>query len=242
MRLHILKGERSLMERRGFSEGSAESGFSIMELMIAMAVTLVLMVLATTLLASSLNTRKRENQRTEAIADVQRALNIISREVANAGFGLTSNGIVAADSDTQSIRIRSNLNAFNGGTGSNATSETDEDVYFSLYANGSNVMVTRFDINTSNTTVLANRIDNFYIRYYDERVTYSTSACDITSVLNSAGSAEAEVTPNNAKYIVVAACVRLPAIGTQGATGYQPAMNELLVTDITLRNISASSY
>lgn len=229
------------MESGNF-KGSAESGFSIMELMIAMAVTLVVMVVASTLLAGSLNTRTRENQRTEAIADVQRALNLMSREVSNAGFGLTSNGIVAADSDSASIRIRSNLNAFTGGTGYNTTSEQDEDVSFSLYANGSNVMVTRYDVNTATTTVLANRIDEFNIHYYNERVTYTTSGCDITNPLNSAGAAEAEVTPNNAKYVVIAACVQLPAVGTKGATGYQPEMNELLVTDITLRNANVSSY
>ncbi len=240
MSLYILKRQRSFM--KSSDRLSAQSGFSLMELMIAMAVTLVVMVVASTLLAGSLNTRKRENQRTEALADVQRALNTLSREISNSGFGLNSNGIVAADSNGQSIRIRSNLNAFTGGTGVNAVSEQDEDVYFSLYANGSNIMVTRFDVNTSTTTVLANRIDNFNIHYYDERVTYTTSGCDITSPLNSAGAAEAEVPPSDAKYIVIAACVRLPAIGTKGATGYQPAMNELLVTDITLRNAIASSY
>ena len=220
----------------------SENGFSLVELMIAMAVTLVVMTLASTLLAASFNTRRRENQRTEALADVQRALNIMSREIANTGFGMSMNGIVAGDSDAQSIRIRTNLNAFTGGTGYDATSEQDEDVSFALYANGANVMVARYDVNTNTTTVLANRIDSFRLHYYDERVTYSISGCDITNPRNSAGATEAEVAPSSARYIVIAACVQLPAIGTRGQTGYQPASTELLVTDIKLRNALAYLY
>ena len=220
----------------------SENGFSIIELMIAMAITLVVMALASTLLAASFNSRKRETQRTEALADVQRAINIMSREISNTGFGMTTNGIVAADSDNQSIRIRTNLNAFSGTTGYNATSEQDEDVSFALYANGANVMIARLDVNTNTTTVLANRIDSFRLHYYDERVTYTVSGCDITNPLNSAGNAEAEVTPSSAAYIVIAACVQLQAVGTRGQVGYQPASTETLITDVKLRNVLAYQY
>ena len=72
-----------------------ESGFSLVELCVALTVTLVIMAIASTLLASSFNVRNRENQRSSAIADAQRALNMMSREIANAAYGLGTNGIVA---------------------------------------------------------------------------------------------------------------------------------------------------
>ncbi len=60
-----------------------------------MVITMALMTAATTLLASALRVRSRENQKSDALADTQRALNIMSREIANTGFNMTNNGIVA---------------------------------------------------------------------------------------------------------------------------------------------------
>src|SRR4051794_32768505 len=92
----LVKSEMPIIRRH--SEPQTEAGFSLLELVLAMTVTLVVMGMASALLAGSFNIRARENQKSEAIADVQRALNVITREVANSGFGLTNNGIVAADS------------------------------------------------------------------------------------------------------------------------------------------------
>src|SRR6185295_4795809 len=94
---------------------NTSGGFSLLELLIAMVITMALMTAATTLLASALRVRSRENQKSDALADTQRALNIMSREIANSGFNLTNNGIVAADSGLNEIRVRSNLNKFDYG-------------------------------------------------------------------------------------------------------------------------------
>ena len=91
-----------------------DRGFSLIELLIAMTITLTVLGLTGGLLASSFNVRARENQKTDALADAQRALNIMTREIANTGFGLANNGIVAADSNETAIRVRANLNAFDG--------------------------------------------------------------------------------------------------------------------------------
>src|SRR5215471_20452993 len=94
-----------------------QAGFSLVELIIAMTITLVVLGIATTLLAQSLNVRTRGNDNVDAMADAERALNIMSREIGQAGFNLTDNGIVAADSvvdanGNSTIRIRANLNKF----------------------------------------------------------------------------------------------------------------------------------
>src|SRR5215216_1465047 len=100
------------VNRRRGAGRRGEAGFSLIELMVALGVTLVIMVIATRLLAMSMFVRQRENQRAEAVADVQRALQSVSREISYAVLGMTNNGLVASDSDDISIRIRSNLNAF----------------------------------------------------------------------------------------------------------------------------------
>ena len=216
-------------------------GFSLFELMIAMAITLVVMAITSTLLVSAFNIRSRENQRSDALADAQRALNIMSRELANSGFGLTDNGIVAADSGLSSIRVRSNLNAFDGTTTSNVIGDRNEDIKYLLYQTGGASYVVRLDIGTQNqTTVLANRVDALRIRYYPSKISYITSpnagACDIST-------AASEVTSKTeTKYIVITLCVELPAVGRPNAEGYQPASRVQLTTDVYLRNGDITSY
>src|SRR4030095_4211272 len=128
----------------------------------------------------------------------------------------------------QSIRIISNLDgAPDPATPDIAdTSVTgpNEDLKFLMYIDndlGQRYLV-RYDENAANkTTVLANRIESMVLRYYDEKVTYSTTVdsttgvCDITDVTNSLGSSEAEVSPAAAKYLVIAVGVTLPAVGTR---------------------------
>src|SRR5499426_3536314 len=94
------------------------AGFSLVELLIAMTATLVMLGIATTALSTGFRIRDREESVTDAAADAQRALNIMSREIANAGFNLNTNGLVPGDSDSTSIRIRSNLNKYDSSVSS----------------------------------------------------------------------------------------------------------------------------
>ena len=215
-----------------------DAGFSLIELLLAMTIALTILGLTTGLLASSFNVRARENQKTDALADTQRALNIMSREIANAGFGLANNGIVAADSNDTAIRVRANLNAFDGQTSSNSISDRNEDVKYSLYSAGSDSYIVRLDIGTQNqTTVLANRVDSLKISYYPSKINYTSNGnCDIST-------ASSEVTQkSDTRYIVMSVCVELTARGTPGSPGYQPASRVQLVSDVYLRNADIGNY
>ena len=232
-----------------------QSGFSLFELIIAMGITVTILGLASTLLAGSFNIRSREDRKSDAIADVQRALNIMTREISNAGMKLpsglpsvSSNGVVAGDSDNLSIRVVSNLNGLpdsaNGYFEDADVDDTDEDVKFLMYVDSehSQRYIVRYEKNGSNqTTVLANRIDSLVFRYYDEKVTYDTTVtsdgtCDITNVVNASGAPKTEVSPASAKFVVIAVGVSLPSVGALGSTGYQPASQVQLTSDVVLRN------
>jgi prepilin-type N-terminal cleavage/methylation domain-containing protein len=143
------------------------SGFSLLELMIAMTITLAVMAAASTLLATSLRTRTRENQRSNALAAAQRALNIMSREIGNSGYGLTDNGIVVADSDDDSIRVRANLD-----NGPNLN-QTNEDVRFVLQDD--NDVIVRVE-NAGTSGVLATGITDMTIEYLSVTGTTATAA------------------------------------------------------------------
>ena len=229
-----------------------EAGFSLLELLLAMGITITIMGLGSTILASAFKIRSREDRKSDAIADVQRALNIMTREISNSGLKIptglgkvSTNGVVAGDSNNDSIRIVSNLNGMpdsaNGYFEDADLDDTDEDVKFLMYADAGQRYIVRYEKNgTNETTVLANRIDSLVFRYYDEKVTYETTVvdgvCDITNVRNAAGSTESEVNPGLARFIVIAVGVTLPEVGTFGVSGYQPPSQVQLTSDVVLRN------
>jgi len=232
-----------------------EAGFSLLEVILAMGITITIMAMASSILAGAFKIRSREDRKSDAVADVQRALNIMTREISNAGLKLptgmptvSSNGIVAGDSDTDSIRFVSNLNGMpdsaNGYFEDSDVEDTDEDVKFLMYVDaalGQRYIVRYEKTGATQTTVLANRIDSLVFRYYDEKVTYETTVdasgvCDITNVVNAAGVAESEVAPGSARFVVIAVGVTLPALGTPGAEGYQPPSQVQLTSDVVLRN------
>ena len=231
-----------------------QAGFSMFELIIAMVVTLTLFGLCSSLLASLFNVRSREDRKSDAISDVQRALNIMTREISNSGLKLpgglpnvSTNGVVAGDSDAQSIRIVSNLNGMpdsaNGFFEDTDVTDMDEDLKFLMYVDAAlgQRYIVRYERNGSNTTtVLANRIDSLVFRYYDEKVTYDTTVvdgvCDITNVKNAAGATKTEVSPGLANFVVIAVGVTLPAVGDPDAEGYQPPSQVQLTSNVVLRN------
>jgi prepilin-type N-terminal cleavage/methylation domain-containing protein len=223
---------------------SPDAGFTLAELMIAMTVTLVMAGLASVLMAGSFSIRSRENQKTDALADTQRGLNLMTREISNAGYGLLDNGIVGADSGPTSIRVRANLNASAGETTSNTTTDRDEDVKYLLYTDSNNSYIVRLDVNSSaQEMVLANRVDSLHIRYYADKVTYTGADCDITDIRDSYGNPVGEVAQKSgAKYIVMSICVTLPAVSTPGAPGYQPPSRVQLISDIALRNADLFNF
>ncbi len=215
----------------------ASAGFSLIELMVALGVTMVIMVISAQMLASSLSVRTRENTRVEALSDVQRALQTMSREIGNAGLGLRNtanpllpaNGLHPSDSNASQIRVRSNLNAFGDGTGLPDSDTLDsneagsEDVVFTIinnYTGGDpegQRLITRQDVNTGRISSLANRVDTLRFDY-----------------LNANGTAAAS--PAQAARVRITVGVLLRAVGTPDRPGYQPASRTQLVSDVALRN------
>lgn len=215
---------------------AAEGGFSLIELIIAMGVTLTVMTMATSLLSASFNVRTRESRRSAALADTQRALNIMTRELTNAGYNLKSNGILAAQSDDDSLATLSDLNM-------NDTWDEDEIIAYKLEDNpntGANSLV-RYSLGatgaaTTTGTVLAEYVDTFKVRYYSQKRDYTTADCDVD-----AASAAAVTTPDKAQYVVLVVCATLPAVGREKTPGYQPATTVQLVSDAVLRNSTTLS-
>ena len=205
-------------------QNTTASGFSLLELIIAMTITISVMAAAATLLATSFKIRSREDTRTDAIADVQRAMQVMSREIAIGGFGFdtVSNGLVAADCSASTLRVRSNLNRYTGTDGSQYTiANKDEDIKYLINSNASKKYLVRYDqFPTGQATVLANRVDSLGFIYMDSS---GTALADQTNVTAAA-------------MVRITVGVDLPEVGTKGVAGYQPATTIDLTSDVALRN------
>ena len=198
---------------------NSQGGFSLIELLIAMTVTIVIAGIASSLVAQSFRLRSREDARSDAIADAQRALNIVSREIANSGFGLIDNGLVPDDTGQASIRFRSDLNAYVRDASGNPVAtagfvvDPDEDIKYSMYHDNdaNRHYLVRFDVNVGGrqgTTVLANRLDTFSLEYFDA----NGNALDVVA------------DPDNAILawkIKITVGVALPEQGAPGSPGSQ---------------------
>ncbi len=222
---------------------NSQRGFSLIELMIAMTVTVVIAGIASTLVAQSFRLRAREDTRSDAIADAQRALNIVSREIANSGFGLIDNGIVPGDTGPGSIRFRANLNAYtrdslgNPLPGSGSVTDRDEDIKYTMYNDDENNRhyLVRYDSilgavdQREGTTVLANRLDSFQLQFFNSTGTELDVATTPDAVVS-------------AWKVKITVGVVLPAEGQPGSPGYQPEATINLVSDVVLRNTSQITF
>ena len=205
-----------------------QAGFSLLEMMVTMVIMLILMGVVTSLLSRNLGVRARESQRTDALTSAEAALNVMSREIANSGFGiytgtndrLASNGIITADSNANQIHFRANV--YNTGVQNTTasvltTDDPGEDITYFFDANSNSIV--RFDPNdTPQTSVVVNKISSVTYTYFD----YSGTS--------SAGVQTATPTANTGR-IRITVLVKLDPI--QG----QPNPSDVQFTsDVTLRN------
>lgn len=199
---------------------STEKGFSIIELIIAMTVMLVLLGLVSTILSGAVSTRSRESRKTDALSSSQAALNVISREVANSGYGLSFNGLIIADSGSQKIRVRANLKNSN-----NCVTDSGEDItYFYDAATRSIVRSERYATAECGTTfqtktsVVVNRISNITFNYWD----YSST--------NTAGTPTSLPTANTGRIVITV------EVELEDVQGQPSGQRVTLKSDVTLRN------
>jgi type II secretory pathway pseudopilin PulG len=208
-----------------------------MELIVAMAVMIVITGAASTLLVGAFNTRSREDQRTEAIGDARRALNILSRELANSGYqlpgGLTymsaagsasvpANGLIPGDCDDESITFVANLNA-NLGAGDSDVNDDSEALKYQFFQNGNNNFLVRTDLQPGgDSIVLANRIDGVDFEYLN--------------------AANVPVAVDAAVRVRITLLVTLNPVGSPGSVGYQAPSQETLSSIVDLRNATLGTY
>jgi prepilin-type N-terminal cleavage/methylation domain-containing protein len=184
------------------------SGYSLIELLISLALSLIILGGAVALYSASLQTRERESGRVDALTAAQAALSVMSREIGNAGYGLDdNNGLVLADCGAKQIRIRANV--FNN---DGVTSSAGEDIMY-FYDSVS-------DRNANSGAGLTSGIIN---RVSDVDFEYHNYDDDGTSAPGSPATNTAKVT--------IKLSISLPDVPGQPA-----GREEEVTSDVTLRN------
>jgi prepilin-type N-terminal cleavage/methylation domain-containing protein len=208
-------------------KSKSSAGFSLIELLISMTLILILLGVVSNLLARSLSVRSRESSKADALASAQAALNVLSREVGNSGFGISTtadekepnNGIVTGDSNATRIHIRSNVENVGTIVDPNVlrTNLPGEDVVY--FYDATTKSIVRYDRNDSPTTsVVVNKISNVTFTYWD----YTGSS--------STGTSSATPTANTGRIQITVAVTLDPVYG-------QPNPSSISFTsDVTLRN------
>ena len=187
-----------------------EAGFSLIELITATTISLIILAAVVASFSGVLRSRDRQSSLTDAITSTQAAINIVSREISNSGYGLTTNGIVIADSTTKKIHFRSNLFNNNG-----STSSAGEDI--TIFYDSDSQSVVRYDANSGVTSGVINRVSDVDFAYYNNSFAGETGPFTVPS---------ADTTRVNIRLKVL-----LPNVQSQ------PANQEtVFVTDVTLRN------
>ncbi len=189
-----------------------ERGFSLVELLISLVITLIIMGAAVAAFSTALGIRERESGRTDAITSAQAALSVMSREIGNAGFGLYENGLVVADCNDKSLRFRANV--VNAG-GNNATSDPGEDVTY-LYDTTSQSVV-RYDRNTGATSGIINRVSDVDFIYHNYAPNGSSTAGTVAAA--------------NTGRVTITLSIILPDV-----VGQPTGRIERVTSDVTLRN------
>jgi prepilin-type N-terminal cleavage/methylation domain-containing protein len=188
-----------------------ERGFSLVELIISMVLTLVILGVAVATFSGALGTRDRETSKTDALNSAQAAINIMSREIGNSGYGLTTNGIVLADSNDKRIHFRANT-----GNSDLVTTGPGEDVTF--YYDAESQSVVRYDPNVTPTTSgIINRVSDVDFVYWN----YAFGLAPQQSLTPAENTARVQI-----KLTVILADVRGQPIG----------QTVQVQSDVTLRN------
>jgi Tfp pilus assembly protein PilW len=169
MRSRYLKLTRRYFQKvkKFLTENPEIAGFSMVELVASMAITLIILAVAVMTFSGALSTRERENSRVDALTSAQAAINIMTREIANSGYGIQTNGICAggtgnclADSNDQRLHIRANIS-----NNDYTTDDAGEDITF--FYDETSQSVLRYDANTGITSGVINRVSQVEFGYFD---------------------------------------------------------------------------
>lgn len=203
---------------------TSQRGFTLIEMIIAMVITLIILGVAIGAFSGAISSRMREQARTDAITSAQAALNIMTREIGNSGYGLMNNGLVVNaasystdNCDENQIHFRSNID-----NADLLTNGLGEDITY--YFDSASQSVVRYDPAASpQTSGIINSVSDVDFHYYNFGV-----ACP-----NTPGGCLGDASPDTGK-VRITLTVVLDNTAAVNANGNR--RNVEISSEIALRN------
>lgn len=202
---------------RNAARAKREAGYTLIELLLSLAISLVIFGAAVATFTGALNGREYQSARTDAIVSAQAAINIMSREIGNSGYGLLNNGLVLADSNATRLHFRTNVD-----NSDYSTTDINEDVTFycdSCDSDGGSVV--RYDANSGLTSGIINKVSRVQFQYWNyDDITHAVTGPFTAPTLNTGR-------------VTITLTVIINTVQGQ-PTG--DAANVTVTSDVTLRN------
>ena len=177
---------------------TSTGGFTLIEMMVAITISMI--VIAS--VAGTFNAQTRQNKAEEEISqmhqNVRGAIDLISRELMQAGYKASGGSVTGVTYSTTQLLIQADLNS-NGSIDTSSTS-----LEYIIYAwDSANMRITR-QLGTSGTAeIVADNITAFTISYKDASDATTTTSSSIRKVTVSITGRTAKVDPsysNNGGY------------------------------------------
>lgn len=159
-------------------KGKKNSGFTIIELLITLTLSLVVLTSVSGAFVSQRKTYDAQEQMTEMIQGTRAVMEIITREAKLAGFNPTgSTALVGIPYSTTQLEIRADLD----GDGTATASDTNELIIYTH--DGANLELDRDAGQAfSYAKLLAENIESFTFNYLDADGNATTTAADIRMI------------------------------------------------------------
>ena len=162
-----------------YSKKEKNSGFTLVEFLIAMALALLIIGSLSSAFLSQRKTYAVQEQITAMTQDARAALDMISREVKMAGYDPTGAGIVGVPYSATQLQILMDINDDAGtGEGDGDTNDSNENIIYTYDSTNKQI-----DRNTGGSTQpLAENIQSFTFQYYDTDGNTTMTAADIRQI------------------------------------------------------------
>src|SRR5687767_4715543 len=215
---HLCRNKRLKMDMY------SDDGFTLIEMIIAMVITLIILGVAIATFSSAISSRAREAGRTDAITSAQAALNIMTREIGNSGYGLINNGLVVNPASYSTDNCHENQIHFRSNIDNSdvLTNGLGEDITY--YFDPASQSVVRYDPAASpQTSGIINSVSDVDFHYYNFGV-----ACP-----NTPGGCLGDASPDTGK-VKITLTVVLDPTAAVNANGNR--RNVEISSEIALRN------
>ena len=172
-----------------YSAKIGEKGFTVVELLVTLAIALIVLTALTSTFLSQRKTFNLQGQITEMVQTSRNVMDMISREVMLAGYNPTSATIVGIPYASSQLEIRADL------SGDGDTGDTNENIIYTY--NDTDLKIIRTEgTGTVTALPLAENIEAFAFQYYDADGNNTTTAADIRQIEISVTTRTAAADPN----------------------------------------------